>query len=238
MKNKYFGDVHDYRKYGLLRVMIRASGLRFLIVWMLTPDDVSTDGNLVSYLEHPDKWSRHDPVLFQAIKRFLARRGYRRVSLIEKTGLLPNARYFSDPVPDSASVRNLWFALLVRRAQKSDLVFLDAGLEIKSKPYGAKGSSQFVYWREVEALWATGKSLLIYQHFTREKRSNFIQRLLDALGNATPGSLVEAFSTSQVVFLMALQSKHRKFYSSIIDTVQENWGEQIQHQEETRAKFP
>lgn len=238
MKNQYFGDIHDFRKYGLLRVVIRASGLRFLIAWMLTPDDASTNGNLISYLEHPGKWSRYDPVLFRAMKKLLTRRGYRRVGLIENTGLLPKAKYFSNPVPDSASHRNVWLSLLAHRAQKSDLVFLDTGLEIKSRPYGTKGSSRFVYWREVETLWAAGKSLLIYQHFTREKRSNFIQRLLDALGNATPGSLVEAFSTSQVVFLMALQSKHRKFYSSIIDTVQENWGDQIQHQEETRAKFP
>lgn len=238
MKDQYFGDIHDYRKYGLLRVLIRASGLRFLIVWMLTPDDASTDGNFVSYLEHPDKWSRHDPVLFRAIKKLLARRGYRRVGLIEKTNLLPKAEYFSNPVPDSASHRNVWFGLLAHRAQKSDLVFLDAGLEVKSKPYGVKGSSRFVYWHEVEALWAAGKSLLIYQHLTREKRSNFIQRLLDALGNATSGSLVEAFSTSHVVFLMALQSKHQEFYSSIIDTVQESWGEQIQHQEATRTKSP
>ena len=33
MKDQYFGDINDYRKYGLLRPIIASSG------WMLTPDD-------------------------------------------------------------------------------------------------------------------------------------------------------------------------------------------------------
>lgn len=37
MKKPYFGDVNDYRKYGLLRAFGRA-GLATQVVWMLTPD--------------------------------------------------------------------------------------------------------------------------------------------------------------------------------------------------------
>ena len=39
MKNQYFGDVNDYRKYGLLRVLQREANLRCVVAWMLTPDD-------------------------------------------------------------------------------------------------------------------------------------------------------------------------------------------------------
>jgi hypothetical protein len=63
MKDQYFGDINDYRKYGLLRAIIRTTGFRIMVAWMLTPDDQSTDGKFVSYLEHPDKWAHHDPVL-------------------------------------------------------------------------------------------------------------------------------------------------------------------------------
>jgi len=87
MKDQYFGDINDYRKYGLLRAIIRSSRLRLLVAWMLTPDDGSTDGKFVSYLENPGKWSRHDPVLFQKMKGFLAHDQKRRVSLIENSGL-------------------------------------------------------------------------------------------------------------------------------------------------------
>jgi hypothetical protein len=39
MKNQYFGDINNYRKYGLLRAVIHATRLRLLVAWMLTPDD-------------------------------------------------------------------------------------------------------------------------------------------------------------------------------------------------------
>lgn len=237
MKDQYFGDINDYRKYGLLRAIIRASGFRLLVAWMLTPDDGSTDGKFISYLEHPGKWSRHDTVLFQKIKELLASGWKRRVSLIESTSLLLKAEYFSSHVPDTASGRSSWFNSLNKRAQECELVFLDPdnGLEVKSKGYGGKDSSKFLYWREVEDLWASRKSLLIYQHFIREKRPYFIQRMLESLRIATPGSFVEAFSTPHVVFFMALQPVHQEFHEAIVSSVQENWEGQIQHWELTRA---
>ena len=238
MKDQYFGDINDYRKYGLLRAIIRVCGLRLMIAWMLTPDDGSTDGKFISYLEHPGKWSRHDPVLFQKIKELLAPGLKRRVSLIENSNLLPKTEFFSCRVPDTASSRSSWFSSLTQRTQGSDFVFLDPdnGLEVKSKAYGGKGSSKFLYWREVETLWASGKSLLIYQHFIREKRLKFIQRMLEVLRNATPDSFVEAFSTPHVVFLMALRPEHQEFHEKIVRSVQESWEGQIKHWELTRAQ--
>lgn len=198
---------------------------------MLTSDDGSTDGKFISYLDSPDKWSHYDPVLFQAMKRLLAHHQKRRVSLIENTGIFQKAEYYSSHVPDTAFGRSFWFESLSQRAQGSDFVFLDPdnGLEVKSKRYGIKGSSKFLYWREIESLWALGKSLLVYQHFIREKRLNFIERMLEDLKSATPRSFVEAFSTPHVVFLMALQPEHQKFHDAIVRSVQESWEGQIQH---------
>lgn len=44
MKNQYFGDINDYLKYGLLRVIAKKTGLRVAVCWMPTPDDGHTDG--------------------------------------------------------------------------------------------------------------------------------------------------------------------------------------------------
>lgn len=238
MKDQYFGDINDYRKYGLLRAIVRSSELRILVAWMLTPDDGSTDGKFISYLEHPGKWARHDPVLFHRLKDLLASGRQRRVSMIENTDLLLKTEYFPPNVPNVASGRVQWFSSLSHRAQSCDFVFLDPdnGLEVKSKPYGRKDSSKFLYWHEVEALWASGKSLLVYQHFIREKRITFIQRMLEALRGATPGSFVEAFSTPHVVFLMALQPEHQEFHEDIVRVVQEQWAGQIHHWELTFAQ--
>lgn len=237
MKNQYFGDINDYRKYGLLRSILSAGELRLLVAWMLTPDDGSTDGKFISYLESPGKWARYDRELFHKLNHVLTGAIDRRVGLIECTDLLPGAHYFSEIVPDFTSGREHWFELLSDKAQKCDFVFLDPdnGLEVKSRPYGRKYSSKFLYWREVDSLWKAGKSLLIYQHFIREKRIDYVQRMLEALRQTTTGSFVEAFSTPNVVFLMALQPEHRQFHQAIIDSVKEKWEGQIQHWELTLA---
>lgn len=225
MKDQYFGDINDYRKYGLLRSISRASDLRIMVSWMLTPDDGGTDGQLVSYLKDTKKWEKYDKVLYQKIKNLLEHKERRQVHLIEKTELLPNTVYFSQHVPDSALERATWFSALTEQAQSSNFIFLDpdTGLEVKSNPYGRKDSSKYLYWRDVSSLWSSGKSLLIYQHFPREKRTKFIQRILQTLSEATKGSLVEAFSTRHVVFLMALQQKYHGLHKPIVNSVQENW---------------
>ena len=39
MKNQYFGDINDYRKYGLLRILISGGGIKTIVCWVLRPDD-------------------------------------------------------------------------------------------------------------------------------------------------------------------------------------------------------
>ena len=238
MKNQYFGDINDYRKYGLLRAILQASGLPMLVAWMLTPDDGSTDGQFVSYLQKPNKWSRFDPFLYNKLKALLANDQDRKVSLIEKTPLLPGVEYFYDTVPDAGLDRRAWFDALLASAQDSEFIFLDPdnGLEVKSRPYGARHSSKYLYWHEVEALWSAGKSLLIYQHFIREKRDSFVQRMMTALKESTPGSSVEAFTTPHVVFLMALQPKHQRVRKAIRDTVKMRWDGEIHRQRMKSAR--
>ena len=239
MKDQYFGDINDYRNFGLLRAILRASHLRLLIAWMLTPNDGSTDGKHISYLNKPEQWSHHDPALFHTLKDLLASQPQRQVSSIERTDLFPNTAYFSSHVPDNPAARGSWFASLCQQAEGCDLVFLDPdnGLEVKSKPYGVRNSSKYLYWHEVQALWDAGKSLLIYQHFNREKRGPFIQRMLTALSQATPGSYVEAFSTKYVVFLMALQPEHHALHAHIVSTVQADWAGQILHWELAQTHY-
>jgi hypothetical protein len=205
---------------------------------MLTPDDGSTDGKFTSYLESPEKWSNYDPVLFRELKQILTGEQTRGVNLIENSGLLQGVEYYSEIVPDNAPGREGWFGSLADRAKGRNFVFLDPdnGLEVKSRPYGRKYSSKFLYWREVEALWSAGKSLLIYQHFIRGKRVDYVQRMLGSLTEATPGSFVEAFSTSNVVFLMALQPEHQCFHEAFVDSVQDRWTGQIHHWELTLAQ--
>lgn len=230
MKNQYFGDINDYKKFGLLRTISSASNLSILITWMLTENDGSTDGKFIQYLQEPKKWEHYDPPLYRELANLLNGCSDRNVGLIEGSKLLNGSSYYSKLVPDDTTGRNSWFSGLTSVSNNSDLVFLDPdnGLEIASKPYGRKNSSKFLYWSEVGDLWADGKSLLIYQHFIREKREAFIARMLGRLSNFMAGSIVEAFSTSNVIFLMALQPDHHRFHKPIISSVQNTWPGQIQ----------
>ena len=238
MKNQYFGDINDYRKYGLLRSIERVTGFQTLVAWMLTPDDGSTDGKLTNYLSASQRWSKYDPELYDYLRCILKSEEERKVAHIEDINILRNADFFSESVPDVASERKAWFSSLSLKANGCRFVFLDPdnGIEIKSKPYGRKDSSKFLYWCEVKDLWKNGKSLLIYQHFIRENRDVFIQRMLSSLKKATHGSYVMAFSTPHVVFLMALQPDHHHTHEPIVKSVQENWKGQIKHWELIRAQ--
>ena len=43
MKNQYFGDERDFFKFAILR-SFGSAGLKVIVDWMLTPDDLSNDG--------------------------------------------------------------------------------------------------------------------------------------------------------------------------------------------------
>ncbi len=229
MKNQYFGDINDYKKYGLLRSIIVASNIKILVAWMLTEDDGSTDGKFIEYLSEENKWSKYDDSLYVEISNLLKNNIKREVNLIEKTDLLGNSEYFSKLVPDNLELRDNWLKELIGESRNSELIFLDPdnGLEIKSKSFGTKNSSKFLYWREVQKIWEEGKSLLIYQHFIREKREVFVKRMLNSLSEKTPNSTVEAFSTSNVVFLLALQPNHHQYHQPIVSLVESKWCDQI-----------
>jgi hypothetical protein len=111
--------------------------------------------------------------------------------MIERSSILPCARFFSEVVPDERSARALWRERLVEFAAGADLVFLDPdnGFEIPSKPIGRKDSSKYVAWCEIERLWEAGSSLLVYQHFCREQRDAFTARIAADCqsGHSSPG---------------------------------------------------
>ena len=144
MKNQYFGDINDYRKYGLIRALQVEAQLKVLVAWMLTLNDQRRDGELRSYLREPDEWLRFDPELYRGLTDLLDTGVTPRVGLIEESSLLGTADYFSEIVPDAAAPREAWARRLLKAALESEFVFLDPdnGLEVPSRPLGKKGSHE------------------------------------------------------------------------------------------------
>lgn len=229
MKNQYFGDVNDYRKYGLLRALQSNGDGSLLVAWMLTPDDGGRDGGFRSYLEAPATWAKYDHDLFDGLARLRGSAQHPSVSLMEESGLLPGASYHSLVVPDVRRERDAWRDDLLRAASGVDLVFVDPdnGIEVPSRPVGRMGSSKYVTWGEIEGLWTAGCSVLIYQHFPHEPRQLFAERIAAELHSRTGADFVEAFRTPHVLFLLAAQDRHAQRFADTIPLLSDRWSGQI-----------
>ena len=229
MKDQYFGDINDYRKYGLLRALAGRGELDMCVAWMLTPNDEGRDGGFRTYLREPAKWRGCDPELYDFLASVLADSEQPRVSMIEGSSLLPGTTFIEEVVPDDRSRRRDWGGRLLEAAVGAELVFLDPdnGFEVRSRPVGRKGSGKYALWDEVTRLYEAGSSVLIYQHFCREERQAFVARLGEELGRQTGSSDVFAFGTPHVVFLLAAQPQRAGHFAGVVKNGLAPWTGQI-----------
>ena len=230
MKNQYFGDINDYRKYGLLRLLSGHGEISTAICWMLTPDDDRTDGSLIEYLHQPETWRSFDPELFDHLQDLVVERGLRDVHLAESAGMLPACRFYPELLPDDADGRGRYFERFFPLTEGCYLIFFDPdnGIEVKSKPYGRKGSSKYVYWQELTTSFSRGRSLLIYQHFPRVPRDQFVPSKAREVAEKTGAREVYSFRTARVVFFLVPQDRHREYLRERSHRVEEVWASQIE----------
>ncbi len=94
MKIQYFGDVNDYRKYALLRLLAKEGGFKIGVCWMLTEDDGGPHGKNRGYRDEPSKWNGFDPELFDLLTAVPDQPGEADLQRVERQGLIPEAIYF------------------------------------------------------------------------------------------------------------------------------------------------
>ncbi len=221
MKEQYVGDVNDYRKYALLRRLGR-SGLRLGVCWMLTPNDGRSDGNKLGYLDQP-RQEQHDPELFALLRGVRNEPDARRLILIEGSEALPGTIFVNTIAPETLFERQLWFKQASAALAETDLIFFDPdnGIEVGSVAKGRRNSSKYVYRDELAATYCAGHSLLVYQHFQRKERESFIRDVAGDLRRVTPDAEIWAIRTSHVVFMLAIQPRHRAALSAAAHHVRE-----------------
>ena len=224
MKNQYFGDINDYLKYGLLRVIAKEAGLRLAVCWMLTDKDDRRDGGKTAYLTDHAKWLQYDPELFGVLKDAVAR-DRRNIGVAETCSILPETIYHSEILDDDRQKRDNYFEQLKAKAATSNLVFFDPdnGMEVKSKPKGRKGSSKYLYWDEVKRITSLGKSLIVFQHFAREKRDAFIVRLQQCFEAECGIRWVGVLRTSNVVYFVVPAAAHERALQAAYEEVCRRW---------------
>ena len=225
MKDQYFGDVNDYRKYGLLRGLAGGGRTSIAVCWMLTPSDGSTDGRFVQYLEQPGEYWRFDPPLYTFLQDTLVRRDVREVAALHGTDLLPGTRYWAAPTPDAPFPRRDYLREFLAFADGADLVFFDPdnGMQVQSVPFGRRNSSKYLYWREVRTTFERGHSLLIYQHFPRVEREAYTARLAAELADRCDVPAVTSLATSRVVFFLVPQPEHGDALGSAVGGIRGTW---------------
>lgn len=229
MKNQYFGDINDYRKYGLLRAIAGPGRLRTAICWALTESDGRTDGARTGYLQDPAEWAHYDPDLFCFLRRHVLGKGRRDVEVLERTSLIPNCSYFTERMPREEQPRDQFFERFLTFASDADLLFFDPdnGLGVKSVPRGSRNSDKYVYVSELQLAFSRGHSLLVYQHFPRSSRNMFINRIAQTVVPALGANLVMSFATSHVVFLLFPQPDHLAELEDVASALEERWTGQV-----------
>ena len=238
MKHQYFGDINDYRKYGLLRGLSGQGAFRTGVCWMLTGPDRRSDGGMVSYLQNAEAFREFAPDLFDFLHDCIHVRRKRHTSLLESSGYLPSTRFFSRPIADDERSRTTYFTRMLRHFAEVDLVFFDPdnGFEIKSRPIGRTGASKYLYWTEFRRTYAAGHSVLVYQHFPRENRQIFIRRVASMLIEQTRTDAVFSFRTPRVVFFLAAQRRHLEHFTVHAGDVEGRWrAEHIAFQKHIRC---
>jgi hypothetical protein len=227
MKDQYFGDVNDFLKYGILRELSK-SVAHLHVVWMLTPSDGGADGKFTDYLLEPRTWRPYDPGLFDFLRSEVIDRGRRSVEAIESWEGLPGS-YTSTLVPDDRSGRERWTAEMIAAIQDHALVFFDPdnGIEVPSCPVGRKRSSKYVYWHELARAWSRGASLLVYQHFTRAHRPQFLERLALEFRERLGVERVLVMRTPRVAFFLVPQNEWLGAAEQHAQEVQARWKPRI-----------
>ena len=132
MKNQYFGDVNDYRKYGLLRLLAGDGTLRIGVCWMLTPNDTRPDGEKTQYLDDDrrNEWRHFDPDLYDFLR--LKVHGHetepksRDVRNLTATHL-PHGDFYPAILSDSKADRESYFEQMWKQFEEwqTHLIFFD-----------------------------------------------------------------------------------------------------------------
>lgn len=209
VKNQYFGDINDYRKYGLLRALA-GGGLKIGVHWMLTPDDGGSDGRHLGYLDQPSSFRNCDPELHDTLRRLVRPGGRRDVDLVKQEGLIPGALYDSTTIPREQASRAVVMGNALARFEACDVVFFDPdnGIEVASCSQGSAAAPKYVFLDELSMAWSRGWSLLVYQHFPRVKRSPYVAWRREQLRQATGTPAISCLVSSTVCYLLIAQAAH------------------------------
>ncbi len=220
MKDQYFGDFGDYQKFSLLKVLRDIGNFTILVHWLKTKDDGGSDGNKLTYLMDPVLWGSYDAPLFSFLNTAI-QSSKRRVSLYEDSAHAKGIYFIHEYIENKEHRKGLLNRIYKDR--DIDLVFFDPDNGIEVKSTSSKTAHKYVQWNEIESTYNSGKSLLIYQHFSRKNRDVFIKEKIEEIKNRIAAE-VYTIRVKHSVYFLVVQKKHALATRKSIDHFSTVWG--------------
>ena len=210
MQNKYFGDIHDFYKYYLLK---RISGHFSLgIHWCLVPNENSKDGNK----KLTEKENRKDPKLFGILNGSINKNIENIKPYFSKT------KYFED-ILEKYHLNGIYQKNAFEKLFKQDIIFFDPDNGFEVLTTNNKNRFKYLSYDVIEKYWLNGNSMIIYQHLKRDKNylDEIIQKITELL-NIHKIGYINTVRRGHVDYIFIIQKKHRLIHDIIEDFVNHN----------------
>ena len=237
MKDQYVGDIGDYTKLGLLRVIENAE-FSIGVNWYYTPNDGGNDGKKAGYLDSP--CDTPDTDLFKELHGI---RKARKIIAIEESKLLTNVKYYNDEL--RGINRKSWHEKALSCLCHCDVVFLDPdnGFEIGSiNPNFPDGCKYVTYDETADYFIKNNASVIIYQHWwiPPEKSGNYegyieslnkVKKYLPA-SKRTDAKLLCVKAAHRDYFLILQPNHYEKITQAISVMLDTGWKTYMKYREE------
>ncbi len=178
MQDRYAGDIGDFGKFQLLRLLFKHTSYKLTQLWFKYPDEShNSDGLHINYF---DKVKRFDSILEEKLLNIS--QNNRSIKALEEAELLINISYFSKEIPFSLEDRKEWFTEAMNTTLKSDFILTDSDNGIATKfnkklqdielmDYSLYNKrvkqGKYIFLDEIDALYDFKASLIIYHHLNR-----------------------------------------------------------------------
>lgn len=230
MQNRYTGDIGDFGKLGLLRVLQKA-GFTIGVNWYLTPDENhNQDGKHTNYYD----LQPCDESLWSELKQ-IVESGDRSVAALQKDSVL-KATFYAETLDfrgkkkaERRLIRENWHQNALKALCGSALVFVDPdnGLIVPSAEEKPK-ENKYVLPEELAEYYKQGSSIIYYQHKARRDNDFYINQHRELLNRsefegAVPIGLIFTKTSLRYYFFILHPKHHAAVEKAIQNMLDSKW---------------
>lgn len=228
MQDNYIGDIGDYGKYGLLR-MIDSNKVSLAINWYkVMPKKIGKqdDGKYITYLSAPQIYRQYDPTLFEALHKIVCIEQDRSIERIERENLF-SAQYHSQQI---GCDRLQWHQNALLQTDDAEIVFLDPdnGLETVRMHNSGKTTEKHVKWSELKDYYSRGQNVILYQHRPQmTKKEECIENIMNFQKEYLCADFVKVLEFPKYTnrfYFMFIHEQYQNVCEHVCASMIENWG--------------